>query len=347
MKKLILGLLFVIALAVSLWIFFHSSVRDDVTLENIREKPYRVALIVENHCTGTPRLPIAALTDTLVALLSGKEITVIPSAKIDINHHAEVLDAEVQNASAAEYPTLPNINGILTASVQEFTSESIGIPIIAYKLKARISLTLSDYATGEVVCGLTESDFSKNYPAEKVKEDNVTLYEKHLHESAAKCTDKFLVSLSRINWHPKNAEYVKVNFTCNIRGADIKIDGLSMGTTPALIAVPKGVHNLRLEYPFCEPYSAKALFSDDKRKWNIVLQLNDKGRMRFHNDTLFSEVIDRIRKDGNTDDYVRRTLEDVTSKFWKNNDKSDGRNNGTEVPKSPSIDQLIEKAKDL
>ena len=76
-------------------------------------------------------------------------------------------------------------------------------------------------------------------------------------------------------------------------------------------------------------------------------------------ETLFAETVDRIRKTGETDDYVRRTLADGTSQFWKNSgvkiDKGEVKDmklnppggSETVAPKSPTVDQLMEKARGL
>ncbi|MBQ7177453.1 MAG: PEGA domain-containing protein [Victivallales bacterium] len=149
-----------------------------------------------------------------------------------------------------------------------------------------------------------------------------------------------------------------VNFTCNIQGADVKVDGVAYGTIPALVTLPKGVHNLRVEYPFCVPYVAKAFFTDGQT-YNVVLQLDATGRERFKSEALFAETIDRIRKTGETDDYVRRKLADGTAEYWKNSSVNikDGKAETLELnppggnepvaPKAPTVDQLMEKAKGL
>ena len=138
----------------------------------------------------------------------------------------------------------------------------------------------------------------------------------------------------------------------------MKIDGVAFGTVPAMVEVSKGVHNLLVEYPFCVPYATKAFFTDGQT-YNIVLQLDATGRERFKSEALFAETLDRIRKTGATDDYVRRTLADGTSQFWKNSginiDKGEVKDlkldppGGAETvaPKSPTVDQLMDKARGL
>lgn len=323
-------------------------------------EPRRVALVVQNHTSDAPTLPMAAFADTLTSRLSGKVLRVVnPHNVIGVNQNRTAKGEIMPEASAQEIGRLLGAEGVVTASIQEFTGEDIGVPAIAHTLKVRLALNIADAATGETVCGVDGMEFSKNYTAEKVKSDTATLYEGLMHGAAAKAAEQLLAKVSVAGWvKTKEANVAHVNFTCNIQGADVKIDGVAKGTVPAMVETTKGIHNLVVEYPFCVPYRTKAFFTDGQT-YNIVLQLDATGRERFKSETLFAETIDRIRKTGATDDYVRRTLADGTSQYWKNSgvkiDKGEVKDlklnppGGTETvaPKSPTVDQLMEKAKGL
>ncbi len=323
-------------------------------------EPRRVALVVQNHTSDAPTLPMAAFADTLTSRLSGKVLRVVnPHNVIGVNQNRTAKGEIMPEASAQEIGRLLGAEGVVTASIQEFTGEDIGVPAIAHTLKVRLALNIADAATGETVCGVDGMEFSKNYTAEKVKSDTATLYEGLMHGAAAKAAEQLLAKVSVAGWvKTKEANVAHVNFTCNIQGADVKIDGVAKGTVPAMVETTKGIHNLVVEYPFCVPYRAKAFFTDGQT-YNIVLQLDATGRERFKSETLFAETIDRIRKTGATDDYVRRTLADGTSQYWKNSgvkiDKGEVKDlklnppGGTETvaPKSPTVDRLMEKAKGL
>ena len=321
--------------------------------------PRKVALVVQNHTSDAPTLPMAAFADTLSSRLSGDVLRVVnPHNVIGVNQNRTAKGEEMPEASAQEIARMIGADGVVTASIQEFTGEDIGVPAIAHTLKVRLALNLVDVATGETVCGVDGVEFSKNYTAEKVKSDTATLYEGLMHLAAAKASEKFLAKLRVSEWNPVAADVAHVNFTCNIQGADVKIDGVAFGTVPAMVEVSKGVHNLLVEYPFCVPYATKAFFTDGQT-YNIVLQLDATGRERFKSEALFAETLDRIRKTGATDDYVRRTLADGTSQYWKNSGvkidkgevkdlKLDPPGGGESVaPKSPTVDQLMEKAREL
>ena len=321
--------------------------------------PRRVALVVQNHTSDASNLPMAAFADTLTARLSGDTLRVVnPHNVIGATQNRKPQGEAIPEASAREIGRMLGSEGVVTASILEFTGEDIGVPAIAYKLTVRIALNLLDVATGETICGLDAVEYSKNFTAEKLKENTATLYEKLLHDAGAKCAAHFLAKVTAANWKTVAPDMAHVNFTCNIQGADVKVDGVAYGTIPAMLELPKGVHNVRVEYPFCVAYEAKAFFTDGQT-YNIVLQLDEKGRERFKSEALFKETLDRIRKTGATDDYVRRTLADGTSQYWKNSSVTikDGKVENLELnppggneaitPKAPTVDELMEKAKGM
>lgn len=321
--------------------------------------PRKIALVVQNHTSDASALPMAAFADTLSSRLSGSTMRIVnPHNVIGVNQNRSASGEIMPEASAQEIGRMLGADGVVTASIQEFTGEDIGVPAIAHTLKVRLALNLADAATGETVCGVDGVELSKNYTAEKVKADTATLYEGLMHDAAAKGAERLLAKMSAAEWTCGKVDIAHVNFTCNIQGADVKVDGVAMGTAPAMIEVPKGVHNLAVEYPFCVPYATKAYFTDGQT-YNVVLQLDATGRDRFKNESLFAETIDRIRKTGATDDYVRRTLADGTSQYWKNSgvkiEKGEVKDlklappGGAETvaPQSPTVDQLMEKARGL
>ena len=327
---------------------------------NAVRPPYRVALVVQNHTSDAPTLPLAAFADTLTSRLSGQMLRVInPHNAIGTTQNRTARGETMPEASAQEIGRVLGADGVITASITEFTNEGIGVPAIAYKLKVRIALNLADAATGETVCSVDGVEFSKkNYLPEQVKSDTDTLFASLMHDAAANTAEKLLSKVASVEWKPVAADVVHVNFTCNRQGAVIKMDGLAMGTAPGMVTVAKGVHNITVEYPFCIPFSMQA-FCTDGQTYNAVLPLDATGRERFKSEALFAETLDRIRKTGATDDYVRKTLADGTSQYWKNSgvkiDHGEVKDlkldppGGSEsvAPRSPTVDQLMEKAKGL
>ncbi|MBQ7177454.1 MAG: hypothetical protein IJS08_08575 [Victivallales bacterium] len=155
--------------------------------------PRRVALVVQNHTSDAPNLPMAAFADTLTSRLAGGTLRVVnPHNVIGVNQNRNPLGEAMPDASAREIGRMLNAEGVVTASILEFTGEDIGVPAIAHMLKVRLALNLVDAATGETVCGVDGVEFSKNVTVEKLKANTATLYEEVLHGAAAKCAAQLL-----------------------------------------------------------------------------------------------------------------------------------------------------------
>lgn len=289
------------------------------------ELPYKkVALIVQNHCPGDLDLPMQSFADVIAAKLSEQGLRVINvhnaiGVKQNTLPRAEIMP----ESSAKELARMLGADGLVTASILSLSGETIGLPDpVAYRVKAKIAINLADAATGATVCGVVEPNAGKNFTVEQSKEDGDLLFESVLLSAADKCANKFLAKYRTVEWTVEQGKYVKVNFAGNIKGALIKVDGVAVGTIPATGKIPEGVHNLTIEYPFCISYHTMATFADGQT-YNAELQLNAEGISRYNNMVRFNEEIDRMRKSGETDDYVRRKMADGESEALKIKAKSE------------------------
>ena len=289
--------------------------------------PRRVALVVQNHTSDAPTLPMAAFADTLTSRLSGKTFRVVnPHNVIGVNQNRTAKGEEMPEASALEIARMIGAEGVVTASIQEFTGEDIGVPAIAHSLKVRLALNLVDAATGETVCGIDGVEFSKNYTAEKVKADTATLYEGLMHLAAAKASEKFLAKVASVGWEQNAAKTIDVFFGCNVLGADVQIDGLSYGTCPAQLTLTPGAHNVLVSYPpYYYEFRRRAMFNQEGQTYKVVLQITKEGEKERRSGALFDKqlaladaMLVRYGQSGATDDYVRKTIADGTAVYWKN-----------------------------
>ena len=302
------------------------AVREADALAGVRP-PYRVALVVQNHTSDAPTLPMAAFADTLTARFSGKMFRVVnPHNVIGVNQNRTAKGEVMPDASAQEIGRMLNADGVITASIQEFTGEDIGVPAIAHTLKVRLALNLADVATGETVCGVDGVEFSKNYTAEKAKSDTATLYEGLMHAAAAKGAEKLLAKVASVGWEQNAAKTIDVFFGCNVLGADVQIDGLSYGTCPAQLTLTPGIHNVLVSYPpYYYEFRRRANFSQQGQTFKVVLQITKDGERERRSGALFDKqlaladaMLRRYRDSGATDDYVRKTIADGTAVYWKN-----------------------------
>lgn len=305
--------------------------------------PRRVVLVVQNHCTGEMCPPMSAFADTLVAELSGNAFRIInPDNVIGVNQNRNAAGEERPDMSAAELARTLDAEGVITASVQELKGDSIGIPPVAYRVKVRISINLADATLGETICGVNNVDFSRNVSAELMKEDDLSFFETQIHDATRKTAAKFLTKAGATAWKGANGvAKVTVFFGCNVLGADVQIDGLSYGTCPAEIEVTPGVHALEVSYSaqtnnWYHPYKRKARFVRDGQTFAVVLQptpegaearqkalandadLKERNEVFAHQMKLAEAMLGRYKKSGEVDDYVRKTIADGTSVYWKN-----------------------------
>lgn len=305
--------------------------------------PHRVVLVVQNHCLGDTCPPMSAFADTLAAELSGDQFRIVnPDNVIGVNQNRSSAGEKRPDMSAVELARTLDAEGVITASVQELKGDSVGVPPVAYRVKARVSISLADVASGETVCGVSDIDYGRNVSAELMKEDDLSFFETQMHDAAKKAASKFLAKAKAIGWEGggKTAK-VKVFFGCNVLGADVQIDGLSYGTCPAEIEVTPGVHTLEVSYSaqtnnWYHPYKRTARFVKDGQAYAVVLQITpegaaerqkalekeadmkERGEYFAHQMKLAEAMLVRYRKSGEVDDYVRKTIADGTSVYWKN-----------------------------
>ena len=307
--------------------------------------PRRVALVVQDHTSGKYPVPLEALADTLTARLTGAGLTVVnPANNIGVEQNRTAAGEPMPLASAVELANQLRTDGVITASVQSFAVDSIGVPAVANVVKTRIALNLADGATGATVCGAAGRDFSRNYTAEQMEADGDSLREDFLHEAAEACAQRFLDAYAGTEWAETAPSKVTVFFGCNVLGADIQVDGLARGTCPMELSVTPGIHNVRVAYPpYYYDYARQALFDTDGQTFAVVLQITPEGEEQRERQRLYDEAVadgldtraergelfekqlaladamlKRYNLSGATDDYVRRTIAKGTSLYWQN-----------------------------
>lgn len=266
--------------------------------------PRKVLLVVQNHCTGNVRPPMSALADTLAAELSGDAFNVVnPHNVIGVAQNRTPTGEAMPEVSAKEMARMLGAEGIVTASVLEFTGEAIGVPAVAYAMKARLSMNLADTATGKTVVGVNNVKFSKNYTVEQVAEDNATLFESLLHSAAGECAAKFISKASMVEWTPEASKMISVFFGCNVLGADIQIDGLSRGTAPAQLQVSPGVHKLLVKYPpYYYEFKRDALFESEGQTYAVALQITPEGEEQRMRSVEYEKKLLELKKTTRMDD---------------------------------------------
>ena len=281
----------------------------------------KVALVVQNHTSDAPTLPMAAFADTLSSRLSGDVLRVVnPHNVIGVNQNRTAAGELMPEASAQEIARMTGADGVVTASIQEFTGRDIRLEgkAVAHRLKVRLALNLADAATGETICGVDGFEDSKNYTAEDLKADTATLYEGLMHQAAAKAAEKLLAKVATTEWNPGVVKPLNVFFGCNVLGADVQIDGQSYGTCPAQISVTPGSHNLLVSYPpYYYEFRRRAIFNQEGQTYKVVLQLTPDGEAQRNRGLEYEAKLVELNKSrlelekmksDNTVDYEKKKL---------------------------------------
>lgn len=278
----------------------------------------RAVLVTQNHVQGEYTDSMTGIQDALAGELSARGFAVInPNNAVGTRQNRMPAGEEMTASSAVELCRLLNADCLITASVTEVTRTAIGNPPIAGVLNVRMTVNVADGTDGAVVASATVRTRSRQLTNAQFANSGSAIYTELVHDTATECAEAVGQRMSGMRFQSRDTGMARVAFTCNMQGADIKVDGAAMGTCPGTVAVRPGLHNIEVAYPFCLPYAAQAFFQDGQT-YTIALQLNEEGRKRWKNTELFSATLDRLRATGATDDQVRLALADGTSQFWKN-----------------------------
>lgn len=275
-------------------------------------------LIVQNHVQD-PRYRdnLLGLADYLAAELADRGIRcIIPENAMGVNQNKGQGGEDLTGSSAKGQSQAAGAECFVTASIRSFTTRRQGVPPQQIVVPVmRMSLNVADSATAVTGAGENVTVELAPVTLQNYEMNAEDFYQTVLEAAAAQCAAKIepKVRSRRIATTPTLAT---VEFTCNVAGADVRIDGFAYGTAPVAVRLPAGVHDVEVLYPFCVPYRARANVQDGQR-YNVNLELSEMGRARYKDMTLFAETVDRIRKTGATDDYVRRVVADGQGEFLK------------------------------
>lgn len=275
-------------------------------------------LIVQNHVQDKRyHDSLLGLADYLAAELADRGIRcILPDNAMGENQNRGPDGEDLSGSSAKGQSQALGAPLFLTASVRSVTTRRRGTPPAQVVVPVlRMTLNASDSATAAVGAGENVTIELPPQTVQNFEMNDEDFYQAVLEGAASACAEK-LAAKARSRQIATQADLATVQFTCDVAGADVRIDGFAYGTAPLAVRIPVGVHEVEVTYPFCIPYKARANVQDGQR-YNIALQLTELGRARYKDMALFAEIIDRIRKTGATDDYVRRVLADGQSDFLK------------------------------
>lgn len=161
----------------------------------------KVALVVQNHADPGAGIPFMALTDALMAKLSGCGLQVInPYNAIGVNLNRTAAGEKMPEVSAMEIARKLKADGAITASVLEFLDSASDT---THQYSIRIVLNLADAWSGAtVVEGETVEKSSPYYANDLVRRKKAKLLKDLMYAAAEECTEKLKKNPDLLQWEP-------------------------------------------------------------------------------------------------------------------------------------------------
>lgn len=287
---------------------------------SVSADPVKALLVVQNHAGPQYSTSLANLTTRLAANLAGEEFEVIdPNDVVGTNQNRGLEGETMPLAAANRLAVELGASVLITASVDQMAVSSVGKPVLAKRIKGSLTLQAKDATYGAAKAGVTVSATGRNYTVAEFDANVDEAYQELVDKLCRQGAEALLKKCEHIAWQPI-ATKIPVGFACNYPGADISIDGLSRGTCPTIgeaplkIMLQPGVHNLKITYPFALPYEVQASF-DAESVFLVKLEVSEEGIRRSRDDAYFKELLDRMHKAGEVDDFCRTETAKGYSQF--------------------------------
>ena len=276
----------------------------------------KAVLIVQNH-TGAAETPFALSTlgDWLQTALGAGNFAVInPHDSIGTEQNVGPWGEQMPESSAVRLAENLEVPVLLTASVTSARVREIGGTDPGVQAVLEFTLAAKAVPGGEGVAAVTAEARSIKTSSElafrrkaantwsEVAKEAAFSAAKALQEAYAKGDGAAAVAAA--------PEEVRVAFSANVAGANVRIDGVSygtVGTEPRAMAVSKGLHNLEIAYPGLTGFKDVVRIREDTT-FAVTLALTPEGERARKKDALFAATMDRMEKSGATDDLVRELV---------------------------------------
>lgn len=274
----------------------------------------KAVLIVQNH-TGAATTPLALSTlgDWLqTALGEGSFAVINPHDAIGTQQNVGPWGEKMPESSATRLAENLDAPVLLTASVTSARVREIGGTDPGVQAVLEFTLSAKGVPGGEGMASVTAAARSKKESSpmafNRKAENTWSEVAKEAAFSAAAALETAYAKAASAP--PPVAETVRVAFSANVAGANVRIDGVSYGTAGPeahAFSVSKGLHNLEVAYPGLVGFKDLVKIQDETT-FEIRLALTAAGEAARKKDALFAATMDRMEKSGATDDLVREIV---------------------------------------
>lgn len=271
----------------------------------------KALLVVQNHTAVKDAVVLTAMGDLVASALDNAAFEIInPNDVVGETQNVGPWGENMPAASAARLAEACGADVLLTAAITECSRRNVGLPAKASSYAVTWVISAKRVPGGETVCAITAPYAGRKHSAKVFDAESSAILDVALRESVSAAAGRFLAKAATCTFAPATVEKIQVCFVANVPGADVKVDGMSVGTAstnleaPMTALVAKGVHNLEISYPYMEPYKTVARF-EVPSTFAVNLHESAEGRRMRMEDTQFETTIKRVLDGGATDDEVK------------------------------------------
>lgn len=237
--------------------------------------PVDAVLFVQNHVGEDFHAPLSNIGDRIAAALSGDIFNVIdPNDAIGSDQNRGPWGENMPITAATRLAADLDAQAMITAAVDEF---SVGGDERIKTVRMTLTLTPKRLPKGAAVGGVTVTE-SINTTAARLAANGQAVYSDLVGRVVVRASKGLLEKMANSDWDTTAPKSLRVFFGCNVLGADVQVDGLSLGTCPGQFSVAPGIHNVLVSYPpYYLPFERKAKFYEDGQTFAVVLQITPEG----------------------------------------------------------------------
>lgn len=274
------------------------------------EGPVRAMLVVQNHVSDDFLKPLSDLGDRIAAALSGDIFNIIdPNDAIGENLNRSPYGENLPQSSATSLAGSLGAKALVTASVGEASVAGIGNPVVAQRVTMTLTLAAKEVPSGANIAAVTVTESSRNMTPEVLAASKERVYSELVQKLVTKASAQFLAKAETARLVGTDAGTIMVFFGCNVLGADVEVDGVSLGTCPGQFSVTPGVHSVRVSYPpYYNDFRKQTKFTENGQAFAIALQINPQGEKQRMG------VLDYERKRAELDLWRRERELDIDAK---------------------------------
>ncbi len=273
--------------------------------------PVKALLVVQNHSAVKDAAVLTSMGDQFASALGDELFEIInPNDVVGEAQNVGPWGEKMPTSSAVRLAESCGADILLTAAITDVSRKDLGAPPIAGAVVVTWTVAAKRVPGGGSICSVTVPVEGKKHAVKMLDGNFDRIKDESLRTSVQQAADAFLAKAKTRKFAPARIERVSVAFVANVAGADVRIDGVSVGIastdlkTPFKTEVSKGLHNLEISYPFMIPYKTTVRF-DGPSTFAVNLRETIDGRALRHGDQKLDAALERILKGGATDDDVK------------------------------------------